>query len=334
MNPDENRVPHRLTQVGGIGLVNLATLTWATNMALGRWLRNDIGPLTLAAARYSVAALILAVLLQRQPPSDRCDRRAPMGSAPPTGSWGSRDRWLGQDRWLLLGMALSGVVIFTPTLYLGLRLTTAVNATLINGLGPLVTGVLAALMIREPMTRRQVAGAVVGLAGVAVLIPGGLLSPGQSIHVNWGDMIVLAAVTLWGIYSVLGRRVMRRRSPLSATAFSVFLGLPFLLTAAIWEMRRTPVDLDPVQILALLYIGIAPGVIGFLSWNAGVRRLGPSGAMVFYNTLPLYGALLGYLALGEPIGPNHLLGGALIVGGGLWAAWGQGRIGDDTETTR
>jgi len=320
MHPGDNASRRQL--LGGIGLVNLATLTWATNMALGRWLRNDIGPLTLAAARYSVAALVLAVLLRRQPPSSTPGRGAPRGRY---------DRWLGQDRWLLLGMALSGGVVFTPTLYFGLRLTTAVNATLINGLGPLVTGVLAALIIREPMSRRQVAGAVVGLAGVAVLIPGGFPSSGQSIHVNWGDLIVLAAVTLWGIYSVLGRRVMRRRSPLSATALSIFLGLPFLLVAAIWEMRTTPVDLDPGLVLAMLYIGIAPAVIGFLSWNAGVRRLGPSGAMVFYNTLPLYGALLGHLALGEPIGPNHLLGGALIVGGGLWAAWGQGRIGGRTE---
>jgi len=307
MKPHNDGPRRPLTRIGGIGLVNLATLTWATNMALGRWLRNDVGPLTLAAARYSVAALVLAVLLQRQPPSGRVGR-------------GSRARWLGPDRWLLLGMALSGVVIFTPTLYLGLRLTTAVNATLINGMGPLVTGVLAALMIREPMSRRQVVGAVIGLAGVAVLIPGGFPSSGQAIRVNWGDLIVLAAVTLWGVYSVLGRRVMRQRSPLSATALSVFLGLPFLLIAAIWEIHTTPIDLDPIHILALVYIGIAPGVIGFLSWNAGVRRLGPSGAMVFYNTLPLYGALLGYLALGEPIGPNHLLGGALIVGGGLWAA--------------
>jgi drug/metabolite transporter (DMT)-like permease len=73
-------------------------------------------------------------------------------------------------------------------------------------------------------------------------------------------------------------------------------------------------------LLALLYIGVAPTVGGFLAWNAGVRRLGASGAMVFYNTLPLYGALIGYLALGELIGFAHLAGGALIVGGGLWAA--------------
>ena len=292
----------RLAQVGGIGLVNLATLTWATNMVLGRWLRDDIGPLTLAAIRYTVASLCLVALLRRR---------------------SAEDRRLGHDRWLLLAMGLSGVAIFTPTLYMGLRLTTAVNATLINGLGPLVTGVLAAMLIREPMSGRQIAGAAIGLTGVVILISGGSLPSWQAMRGNVGDIITLAAVALWGLYSVLGRRAMRHRSALSATAFSAFLGLPFLLIAAAWESRTIQINLSPTLILALLYIGIAPGVIGFLSWNEGVRRLGPSGAMVFYNTLPLYGALLGYLFLGEPIGLTHLLGGALIVGGGLWAARGN-----------
>jgi len=293
----------RWERVVGIGLVNVATLTWATNMVLGRWLRDQIGPLTLAAARFLIASLLFAAVLQRRPPEERR---------------------LGRDRWLLLGMALSGVAIFAPTLYLGLRFTTAVNATLVNGLGPLITGLLAALLIREPMSGRQITGAIAGLAGVIALISGGSLAFWQAVRGNVGDLIVLGAVALWGLYSVLGRQVMRHRSALSATAFSAFLGLPLLLLAAAWEVQTFPVVVRPQLVLAVLYIGIAPTVIGFLSWNAGVRRLGSSGAMVFYNTLPLYGALLGYLVLGESIGPAHLVGGALIISGGLWAARGRG----------
>ena len=135
-----------------------------------------------------------------------------------------------------------------------------------------------------------------------------------------GDLVVVGAVALWGLYSVLGRRVMKQRSALSATAFSAFLGLPILLLASIWEIQHVQVHAVPGVLLALLYIGIFPTVVGFLSWNAGVRRLGASGAMVFYNTLPLYGALLGILFLDEPLGLYHLVGGLLIAGGGIWAA--------------
>jgi drug/metabolite transporter (DMT)-like permease len=295
----QERAPALGIPWAGIALVNVATLTWASNMTLGRWLRGDVGPLTLAAARFLIASTCLTALLARVP---------------------SEERRLGRDRWLLAGMALSGVVIFTPTLYLGLRYTTAVNATLINGMGPLITGLFAAVLIRERMSGPQLAGAVVGLMGVTILISGGSFRFWESMQGSIGDLIVLAAVALWALYSVLGRRVMAHRSALSASAFSALLGLPVLLAAAAWEIAVSDSVLEPRLILPLIYIGIAPGVIGFLSWNAGVRRLGASGAMVFYNTLPLYGALLGHLLLGETLGFAHLLGGVLIVSGGLWAA--------------
>ena len=289
----------QLARLRGIVLVNLATLTWASNMTLGRWLRDDIGPVTLAASRFLVASALLAALLRRLP---------------------REERRLRKDRWLLVGMALSGVVVFTPTLYLGLQHTTTVNATLINGTGPLITGLLAVALIGERMTRQQVGAAVLGLAGVIALISGGHLRFWRSIEGSIGDLIVLGAVALWALYSVLGRRVMHHRSALSASAFSALLGLPFLLLGAFWEISTTGFSFSLHLLLPLLYIGVAPGVIGLLSWNAGVRTLGASGAMVFYNTLPLYGALLGHLLLGEPIGWNHLFGGALIVGGGVLAA--------------
>jgi drug/metabolite transporter (DMT)-like permease len=127
-------------------------------------------------------------------------------------------------------------------------------------------------------------------------------------------------MTLWGLYSVLGRQAMRGRTALSATALSAFMGLPFLLLAAAWELQNFPLKARPEVLAALIYIGIAPTVIGILSWNMGVRRLGPTGAMVFFNTLPLYGALLGVLFLGETIGWPHLIGGGLIIGGGIWGA--------------
>lgn len=297
--------PQTRHKLAGIAYVNLACVTWATNMVLGRWLRDDIGPLTLTAVRFLLASLVFAILLRRRPAADRC---------------------LGADRRTLLGMALTGVVLFPPVLYLGLRFTTAVNATLIHGLGPLVTGLLAAVLTHEAMSRRQVGGAVVGLAGVTILISGGSLAFWRGVHLNVGDLITLGSVVLWGLYSIMARRVMGRRSPLSATALSAFLALPALALGAAWELQAVPLHASPALVAAALYIGLVPTVVGFLAWNAGVHRLGASGAMVFYNTLPLYGILFGALALQERVGLAPLLGGILIVGGALWAALGRSQV--------
>lgn len=285
--------------IKGIVLVNIATCAWATNMILGRYLRGQIGPLTLTAARYVVASVVLALVLRTRP---------------------AEERRLGTDVKLLLVMSLTGVVLFAPTLYLGLRYTSAVNSTLINGIGPLLTAGFAAWLLREPFSRRQLLGSVTALAGVAILLYGGASTVKGGFAVNLGDLLIVLAVLFWALYSVSVRRIVQRRSPLSATALSIFMGLPFLVVAACVEAFIAPATWSPGLVGLLVYIGVVPAALGFLCWNAGIKYLGAGGAMVFYNTLPIYGALFGALSLGETLGPAHLAGGALIVAGGLVAS--------------
>lgn len=283
----------------GILCVNIATLTWATNIIIGRYLRTEIGPFTLTTARALVSTTILLWLLRG---ADRGDRRF-------------------VDDWRpLAAMALTGVVIFPPLLYSALRFTTAVNGTLINGISPLLTAVFAAVFIREPYTKGQIVGAIMAVLGVAALIGGvDVLARGE-LNLNPGDLLVLIAAAMWGIYSVAGRYVMRTRGPMSASAISTLMGLPLLIVAAIIEQSVVPVVLSWRLFFIILYLGAVPGAIGIPLWNVGIQRLGPGGAMVFYNTLPLYGTLLGIIALGETVLISHIIGGALIIGGGIFAA--------------
>ena len=296
--------PDRSEKLQGILFVNIATLSWATNIILGRHLRDEIGPLALTAGRYIVSAIVFALLLSRAP---------------------KQERRVGNDLLPLIAMAATGIVLFAPMLYFGLRFTTAINSTLINGTGPLLTALFAAWLIHEPYTRRQLAGALVAVAGVAVLITGTSPEPGAALGLNPGDVIVLAAAAVWGLYSVAGRRATRQRSPLSATAISTYMGLPVLVAAALVEQYTIPVVYSPRLALITVYLGVVPAALGFSMWNAGVKKLGAGGAMVFYNTLPLYGALLGYLLLGERLSVAHGAGGVLIIAGGLYSALARAR---------
>ena len=123
--------------------------------------------------------------------------------------------------------------------------------------------------------------------------------------------------------AVFGRRVMRNRSPVAATALSNFISLPLIAAAAALELQYIPVNLRMETIAAIAHICVVPTIIGYWSWNRGVTTLGAGGAMVFYNTLPLYGALLGAALLGEPLSIIHYLFGGMIIAGGLWATLGR-----------
>lgn len=288
-----------MQQLIGIGYVNLATLVWASNMVLGRMLKDSIGPIAMASVRFMVAGMIFAIVLRYRPPEDRI---------------------IGKDLPVLAAMAVTGVVLFSPVLYLGLRYTTAINSSMINSLAPLMTGIFAIWLLKQPMAGRQIAGALIALAGVLFLISGGSLDFWHTAQFNIGDLYVLVAAGMWALYSVWGSKAMRSRSSISATALSIYIGLPALLVMAVWELQQTPVILSFQVIISTVYLGAIPGAFGFYVWNAGVARLGASGAMVFYNTLPLYAALLSFLFLGEPAGLQHAISGVLIIGGGLWAA--------------
>lgn len=278
--------------------VNLATLMWAGNMTLGRALRGQIGPFSLTAGRVLIAAALLLVLFRRLPPSDR---RA------------------GRDGPLLIGMALTGMVGFPILLYYALHFTTATNAALINGAGPLITAAMTALMLSERLRAGQFVGAILSLAGVALVIgvgPGGMFIAG----INRGDAIMLLATALWSLYSIVGRAAMRDRSNLSATTFATWFALPPLLAGAALEWRTTPPALTPPGVLGVLYIGVFAAFAANVLWNEGVRRTGPTGAMAFYNMLPVYGVLLAALFLGERLAPLQVAGAGLVVAGGLISA--------------
>jgi len=289
----------RIKLLTGIACVNLATFVWATNMALGRWLKDDIGPLTLSAGRFVVASLVFAFIVRQLPPQERC---------------------VGEDRWSLIAMALTGTALFSPILYFGLHYTTAVNSTIINALSPLLTIIVAAWLIRERLSGRQVTGGITGLIGVIILITGGSAAFWKTESFNIGDLIIFFAVIIWAFYSVFASKVMRHRSSLSATALSTVIGTPFLCLIAISEIITMPPNLDVKTVLSVVYLGIVPAAIGFYAWNKGVELLGPGRAAIFVNTLPLYGALLGYMFLDERIGLEHLTGGILIIVSGMIAA--------------
>jgi drug/metabolite transporter (DMT)-like permease len=280
--------------------VNLSCLMWASNFVLGRTLREEIGPLMLTTSRVAVASLFYAVILGRSAVKERLL----------PGHWA-----------LLTAMALTGVLGFPFLLYRGLQLTTATDAVLINATGPLMTAVLAAILLKDRLFPRHVLGGVITFLGVALIVSRGSFERLQQWHVNVGDLYVLIAVVFWGLYSVISRKATRTRTVFSVTTISTWIGLPFFLGAAAVGSEPATINWSWHLVLAVVYIGIFPSGVAFLSWNEGVRRVGANRAMVFYNMLPVYGSILGVILLGESLGAEHFIGGGLILAGSLMAIW-------------
>lgn len=281
-------------------LLNAASILWSTNVLLGRALRGSIGPWAMTGARNIVAGLCFYALYRI-----RGEHRSP----PPTR----------RELALLTAMGLFGALGFQVLQYAGLKLTTAANAGIVNATNPVMTMLLAWLLLGVPVSMISALGALASLAGVTLVVVGS--GSGGGFSVNPGDLLVLAAVLCWSGYALTGKLLLDKRDTVWVASLSTLAALPFALVPAALEVALSPPALDSTTLAAVVYIGIGPAFAAFLAWNEGVRLLGPNSASVFVNTLALYATILSALVMGEPPGVWALAGGALIVTGCVVALW-------------
>ena len=287
---------------GAFALLALGMLCWAGNWIVGRAVRDSFDPITLNFWRWVVAVAALAPFALPQLAGKREAIRRHAG--------------------LLALLALGGVAIFQSLIYHGLRSTTAVNGVLLNSSAPLFILLCAWLLDRRRATLRQVAGMLISFAGIAVILARG--EPGRlaELELHGGDAWILAAMPVWGAYSVLLKRL---PPELGGTALLFVLsatGVAMLAPFAAIEALRSPPRWPTAQeVAAVLYVGLAASVIGFICWNRGVAVVGANAAGFTLHLLPAFATVLAILLLGEAFRAFHAAGIATIIAGVVLATW-------------
>jgi drug/metabolite transporter (DMT)-like permease len=119
---------------------------------------------------------------------------------------------------------------------------------------------------------------------------------------------------------VLLRRRPEGLPPLALIGVVVAFALLFLMplyALEMWSGRH--VELGPESVLGLLYVSIFASVFAYILWNRGVGEVGPNGAGITLQLMPVFGALLAVIFLGERVASYHWLGAALVLAGILLA---------------
>jgi drug/metabolite transporter (DMT)-like permease len=282
------------------GLLALATLCWAGNHIVGRFIAGQVPPGGLAVVRWLVTCLVLLPFAAKHLRNDW----------PALKSGGTA----------MVLLALAGGGIFGTLQYVGLAYTTALNVAMFNSLVP-VCIILANLAIfRESVHWVQLEGIVISLLGVLTIIAKGDGQRLSEFNFNGGDILVIANMLLFGVYS----SCLRLKPNIHWLTFTLVLAvvsgianIPF----AAWEMAHGQ-SLQPTALtaFAILYAGIFSSAVAYAAWSIGVARIGSGRSGVFLHLIPLYGAGLSSLFLGEHIQPFHIAGLAAILTGVTLAA--------------
>ncbi|MYM81450.1 EamA family transporter [Duganella sp. FT50W] len=283
-----------------IFLLTLPPLLWAGNAIVGRLVHDLLPPVLLNFLRWSIALLILLPL------AGPVFRRE-------AGLW---PHW---KTYAMLG--LLGIGMYNALQYLALQSSTPINVTLVASGLPVWMMLTGWLFFGVAVTRRQVAGAVLSIAGVLLVLARGEWRHVLELRLVPGDLFMILATIAWSFYSWLLTRATEpagiRANWASFLAAQVAFGVIWSGGFAAGEqaLGAMPVQWSWMLTLALLYVATCPAIIAFGCWGAGVRAAGPSVGAFFVNLTPLFTAVLSSAFLGEAPHGYHAAAFALIVGG-------------------
>jgi drug/metabolite transporter (DMT)-like permease len=281
-------------------LLILANLFWAGNIVLGRGVAGHVPPITLAYWRWTGAFLIA------------------FGFAWP---YLKRDAPVILRHWrMMLLLSATGIATYNTMSYIGLTSTTALNVLLLQSAGPLVIIIWAFALFGDRPTPRQAAGVALSLIGVAIIAAHGSLETLLHLSLNRGDVWILVAMVIYGVYAAMFRR-RPVAHPLSFLVATMGIGSMMILPFYIWEIAQGGrIEGGLPSWLAMAYIAVFPSFIAYLFFNRGIELIGPARAGQSWHLMPVFGSILAVLFLGETFYVYHAIGIAMIGAGILLAS--------------
>ena len=277
-------------------MLTCAVLLWSGTAVVGRSAAGHVPPFALSFWRWTMAFCIFL----------------PLGGR---ALWAQRRIALREWKWLA-ALSFLGMGGFAVPYFTGLQFTQAVNAAVLNALGPVMILVIVAVTQGVRVGALQALGVALGVAGTAMIVFRGEIDTLLSLGVNVGDAFLLLAIFFWSSYTVA-----LKRAPGGLDQWALMLvlsGITIPMLAPFYAIEwtiRGGFDLDWRNLGAIFYAGFCSSVLAYLCWNRGVAALGAARAGVSQYLMPVFGAVLAYAILGEEIGWFHYAGVILIFAG-------------------
>ncbi|KAA9022600.1 DMT family transporter [Niallia endozanthoxylica] len=273
-------------------LLLLTSLLWSGDFVVGKFLVGHASSMTLTNLRWMIAVVCLLPIV-----------------------WIQEKRILPTKRSIipLVLMGLTGVVLYNVFMFLALERTDAMNVGLLSTLNPVSIAIFSFLLVGEKIRPLQMAAMVLSFFGVVIVLSRGEVQRLLTLDFNVGDFWMLAAVALWGLYSVFGKWAMRETSPLMSTLYSAIFGILILLPFNLSSFTVT--NVNPSFIWSVLYMGVLSTVVSMVFWNIGVQKLGGTTAGMFLNFNPIFTAILSFLVLGEQMTWTQFFGSVVVITG-------------------
>ncbi|WP_436532614.1 DMT family transporter [Actinoplanes sp. HUAS TT8] len=282
---------------------------------IGSRLRHGDRALLLSAAIYGVSTTVSVVALRTVRPVDllAVEISGAAGLLLVTAAAQRQLRRRGALRQMLVGCLVPGLAFLLGDL--GLARTSASSASLLLAADPLLSVLLAVVVLRERLTGRAAAAVAVGLVGAALVAA----QPGDSAGVDTvlGNVLVLLAVAASALYLVATRRFNGDDDGLNASAWQAVGGalsvVPFVVYS--WSAGGSRLGAAGFAGWPACLAVLGCGALGSVLFNRGIGSVPAARAAQLGNLTPVIGTLSAIVFLGDRPSLLQVVGGVAVLGG-------------------
>lgn len=286
----------------------LMVLIWGVNYSVIKRAFAEIPPQPYNAIRMAIATTVFMIAV-------RWAARAARAGRPVSRVFYTDARPTASDRWRLLGLGLIGQFVYQICFVGGVNGTSVSNSALIIGATPVVIAIASAALGHERITRLHWLGAATSAFGIYLVVGHGAAFGGAHLR---GDLLVMASVGCWAMYSMGAATLIARHSPLYVTGMTFAVGtVPYVLFAlpALWAI-------DWRSVSAYVYVSVVLSALlalclAYLIWYTAIQAIGVARTSLYSNLVPVAAMAVAAVWLDEPITSIKVAGTAAVLTG-LW----------------
>jgi len=278
------------------GIMIFTMFLWGINVSMLKLLVTDISPLVMQGSRIFLAGITLFLILLV------LKKKILYKEMP----------------WKLVVLAiLLGVIAHHSLLATGIAQTTAVKSSLILGLAPLITAIIAVATRATSLTKLRFVGFVIGFLGIIIAVVDDVSAVTAFVL---GDVYVLASIIVQAFSFFIIRRITLTIPPLVLTAYMLTIGSGIIM---LYNLIVTPAsflafaDMNLKLWGVFLFSAIFATAVGHSLFNSMIKKIGTAETAIFNNLSTIFALIGAVVILGEEMHLTQILGCMLIIIGVL-----------------
>jgi drug/metabolite transporter (DMT)-like permease len=223
---------------------------------------------------------------------------------------------------MLLFLGFIGITVYHLALTYGELKVTAGSASILIASAPIFTAILAIFILKERISVWGWAGVLLSFLGIGLVARG----EGGSVSFEPAAFLILLAAISTSFYFVLQKLYLKKYSPLRFTAYAIWSGTflqLFFLDGLVQSIKNAPIE----STLAIVYMGIFPAALAYVSWAYVLSRTPASLAGSYLYLSPVLAIFIAWIWLGEIPVFLSLVGGFIaLMGVVIVNIWGKQKI--------